>query len=409
MNTGVALALAGRSLMRHRVRTALAMLGIVIGIAAVICMVALGQGASSMIQNSINSMGRNLVMVWPGAASSSGFSWGGGTAVTLTPEDGEALLKEVHSIASLSPVVRTRGQLVHDAQNWVPNQIYGVSTSFINVRDWPVDQGEMFTDRDVAASGKVCLVGKTVADNLFLEGESPLGATLRIKNVPFRVIGVLGSKGTSSMGSDQDDIVVVPWTAVANLLQGSSFRNVDQLLISIDEAQNVAPAMAEITEVLRARHRLQDEEASDFRIYSMAEMASTSVQTADIMSRLLAGIASISLLVGGIGIMNIMLVSVTERTREIGLRLAVGARGRDILQQFLVEAVMLTGVAGLIGMGLGAVVSRLIANAQNWPLEISRPVMLLAAVFSCAVGVFFGLYPALRAARLDPIEALRYE
>ena len=409
MNTGVALALAGRSLMRHRVRTALAMLGIVIGIAAVICMVALGQGASSMIQNSINSMGRNLVMVWPGAASSSGFSWGGGTAVTLTPEDGDAVLREVKSVVGLTPVVRTRGQLVHDAQNWVPNQIYGVSTSFINVRDWPVDQGEMFTDRDVAASGKVCLVGKTVADNLFLEGESPLGATLRIKNVPFRVIGVLGSKGTSSMGSDQDDIVVVPWTAVANLLQGSSFRNVDQLLISIDEAQNVAPAMAEITEVLRARHRLQDEEASDFRLLTMSEMAQTTIEMQKTMSSLLAGIASISLIVGGIGIMNIMLVSVTERTREIGLRLAVGARGRDILQQFLAEAAMLTGLAGLIGVALGAGASSMLADMRQWPFELSHAAMALAAVFSCAVGIFFGLYPALRAARLDPIEALRYE
>jgi len=409
VNTGVALALAGRSLMRHRVRTALAMLGIVIGIAAVICMVALGQGASSMIQNSINSMGRNLVMVWPGAASSSGFSWGGGTAVTLTPEDGDAVLREVKSVVGLTPVVRTRGQLVHDAQNWVPNQIYGVSTSFINVRDWPVDQGEMFTDRDVAASGKVCLVGKTVADNLFLEGESPLGATLRIKNVPFRVIGVLGSKGTSSMGSDQDDIVVVPWTAVANLLQGSSFRNVDQLLISIDEAQNVAPAMAEITEVLRARHRLQDEEASDFRLLTMSEMAQTTIQMQETMSSLLAGIASISLIVGGIGIMNIMLVSVTERTREIGLRLAVGARGRDILQQFLAEAAMLTGLAGLIGVALGAGASSMLADMRQWPFELSHAAMALAAVFSCAVGIFFGLYPALRAARLDPIEALRYE
>jgi len=385
------------------------MLGIVIGIAAVICMVALGQGASDMVQAQLDAMGRNLLMIWPGAASSSGgFSFGGGTTITLTPEDGDAILKEVPTVTAVTPVERTRAQIVYEAQNWYPSNLYGVSSAFPKVRSWPVDEGEFFSDRDVAGSAKVCLVGRTVADNLFL-GESALGRTIRIKNFPFKVVGVLTTKGTSSMGSDQDDVVVLPWTTCLNLLEGSSFDNIDQILCATDKPENISLAIAEITDVLRARHRLGPNDVSDFRIYSMAEMASTSVQTAEIMSRLLAGIASISLLVGGIGIMNIMLVSVTERTREIGLRLAVGARGRDILQQFLVEAVMLTGVAGLIGMGLGAVVSQLIANAQHWPLEISRPVMLMAAVFSCAVGVFFGLYPALRAARLDPIEALRYE
>ena len=411
MKPGVAFLLAGRSLLRHRVRTGLAMLGIVIGIAAVICMVALGQGASAMVQSQLDAMGRNLLMIWPGAASSSGgFSFGGGTTVTLTPSDGEAILKEVPSVAAVTPVERTRAQIVSGDKNWYPNNIYGVSESFPRVRSWPVDEGDFFTDREVAGSAKVCLIGRTVATNLFAEdGESPLGRSIRIKNVPFKVMGVLRPKGTSSFGTDQDDVVVLPWTSCLNLLEGSSFDNIDQLLCAADKPENIELAIAEITDVLRARHRLGPSEASDFRIYSMAEMAATSVQTADIMSRLLAGIASISLLVGGIGIMNIMLVSVTERTREIGLRLAVGARGRDILQQFLVEAVMLTGVAGLIGMGLGAIVSRVISDAQNWPLEISRPIMLLAAVFSCAVGVFFGLYPALRAARLDPIEALRYE
>jgi putative ABC transport system permease protein len=406
---GVAFLLAGRSLLRHRVRTGLAMLGIVIGIAAVICMVALGQGATAMVQAQLDAMGRNLLMIWPGAASSSGgFSFGGGTTITLTPEDGNAILKEVSSVTAVTPVERTRAQIVYEAQNWNPSSLLGVSEAFPNVRSWPVDEGDFFSDREVAGSSKVCLVGRTVADNLFL-GESPLGRTIRIKNFPFRVVGVLSAKGTSSMGSDQDDVVVLPWTTCLNLLEGSSFDNIDQLLCATDKPENTALAIAEITDVLRARHRLGPADVSDFRIYSMAEMASASVQTGETMSALLAGIASISLLVGGIGIMNIMLVSVTERTREIGLRLAVGARGRDILQQFLVEAVMLTGVAGLIGMGLGAVASKLIADARNWPLEISRPVMLLAAVFSCAVGIFFGLYPALRAARLDPIEALRYE
>ena len=409
MKPDVAFLLAGRSLLRHRVRTGLAMLGIVIGIAAVICMVALGQGATAMVQSQLDAMGRNLLMIWPGAASSSGgFSFGGGTTITLTPEDGTAILKQVPSVVAVTPVERTRAQLVYEAQNWYPSSCYGVSETFPQVRSWPVDEGEFFSDRDVTSSAKVCLIGRTVADNLFL-GESPLGQTLRIKNFPFKVVGVLSVKGTSSMGSDQDDVVVLPWTTCLNLLEGSSFDNIDQILCATDRPENIPVAIAEISDVLRARHRLGAEEANDFRIYSMAEMASASVQTGETMSALLAGIASISLIVGGIGIMNIMLVSVTERTREIGLRLAVGARGRDILQQFLVEAVLLTGIAGLIGMAIGAFASKLIADAQDWPLEISRPVMLLAALFSCAVGVFFGLYPALRAARLDPIEALRYE
>jgi putative ABC transport system permease protein len=394
--------------MRHRVRTCLAMLGIVIGIAAVICMVALGQGTSSLMQAQLNSMGRNLLMVWPGAASTSGFSFGGGSAVTLTPEDGEALLKEVKHIVSMTPVVRTGGQLVHDATNWVPNNIYGAAPAFVTVREWPADEGEIFSDRDVAASAKVCLLGRTVADQLF-KGEDPLGATIRIKNIPFRVVGVLTAKGTNSNGSDQDDVVVVPWTSAVHLLQGSAFNNVNQLLLSIDEAQNMDLAKQEITDVLRARHRLQEGDVDDFRLLAMSEMAQTAQDMQQTMSTLLAGIASISLIVGGIGIMNIMLVSVTERTREIGLRLAVGARGRDILQQFLAEAVMLTGLAGLIGIGVGALAGPAIAHSRGWPFELSQSSIGLATVFSCSVGIFFGLYPALRAAQLDPIEALRYE
>jgi putative ABC transport system permease protein len=408
VNTGVALALAQRSLMRHRVRTGLAMLGIVIGIAAVICMVALGQGASSLMQAQLNSMGRNLLMVWPGAATSSGFSFGGGSAVTLTPEDGEAVLREVEHVVAMTPVVRTGGQLVHDAYNWVPNNIYGAAPAFVTVREWPTDEGEMFTERDVAASAKVCLIGHTVADKLF-PGESPLGATMRIKNIPFKVVGVLTAKGTNSNGSDQDDVVVVPWTSALHLLQGSAFNNVNQLLLSVDEAQNMQRAKDDITEVLRARHRLQPEELDDFRLLAMSEMAQTAQEMQQTMSTLLAGIASISLLVGGIGIMNIMLVSVTERTREIGLRLAVGARGRDILQQFLAEAVMLTGLAGLIGIGVGAFAGPLIAGSNGWPFELSQSSVVVATIFSCSVGIFFGLYPAMRASQLDPIEALRYE
>ena len=410
MKAGIVLALAGRSLLRHRVRSGLAMLGIVIGIAAVICMVALGQGASQQVQSQLDAMGRNLLMIWPGAATSSGgFSWGGGTGIDLTPADADALLDQVPALVAVTPVERTRGQqLVFENRNWTPQSVMGVGHTFPAVRAWPPAEGDFFSERDVVASAKVCLIGRTVAENLFPD-ESPLGKTMRMKNIPFRIAGVLSAKGTSSMGTDQDDVVVLPWTTCLNLIEGSAFDNIDQILAATARPDDIPLAMAEIREVLRARHRLQPRDPDDFRIYSMSEMASGGVETAKTMSALLAGIASISLLVGGIGIMNIMLVSVTERTREIGLRLAIGARGRDILQQFLVEAVLLTGSAGVLGMAVGAGASRLLAQTNGWPLLISPALMLGTALFSCAVGVFFGLYPALRAARLDPIEALRYE
>jgi putative ABC transport system permease protein len=410
VNAGAALGLAVRSLKRHRVRTSLAMLGIVIGIAAVICMVALGQGASGAVQAQMDAMGRNLLMILPGPASSSGgFSFGGGSGVTLTPDDAKMLLEQVPTLLATTPVERTRGQqLVYGAQNWVPGSILGVGETFPVVRNWPVDEGDFFDQRDVLGSAKKCLVGRTVANNLFPD-ESPLGKRIRIKNIPFQVVGVLTPKGTSSMGSDQDDVVIVPWTSCLNLLEGSAFDNIDQILAATRTPDELPLAMEEIREVLRVRHRLEAHEPDDFRLQSMAEMASASAETAGTMAKLLAGIAAISLLVGGIGIMNIMLVSVTERTREIGLRLAVGARGKDILQQFLIEAVLLTAVAGLVGIAMGVGVSKVVANVTGWPFAISPEIIVIAAAFSCAVGVFFGLYPALRAARLDPIEALRYE
>ncbi len=408
MRVGVTLVLALKSLARHRVRTALAMLGIVIGIAAVIAMVAIGQGASDVVQNQIASMGRNILMIWPGAATSGGFSWGAGTTVSLTSDDTEALLKEVPEIRAITATVRTRTQIVFEGRNWNPQTINGTDASYSDVRDWQLVDGDYFTERDVIASAKVCVIGLTIEENLFL-GESSLGKTVRIKNIPFRVVGVLARKGTSSYGSDQDDIVLVPWTTCKAMLQGSAFRNVDQIMASIRSADEVETAIASITEVLRARHRIQPRDPSDFRLLTMTEMASTAKDTQETMSTLLAVIASISLLVGGIGIMNIMLVSVSERTREIGLRLAVGARGRDILQQFLMEAVLLSGAAGLVGIALGYGAATLTASEMAWPVSISWNIMGIAAAFSCAVGVFFGFYPAMRAARLDPIEALRWE
>jgi putative ABC transport system permease protein len=385
------------------------MLGIVIGIASVIAMVAIGQGASKRIESQINSMGRNLLMVFPGAATSGGFSFGAGSVTTLTPDDGAAISKEVRTVEAVTPIARTRGlQLIYGSVNWAPNQILGASPAFVEVRDWPVEEGAFFSDQDVFSASKVCVLGASVADNLF-QGESPVGKVIRVKNMPFRVVGVLVKKGTSAMGQDQDDLMVCPWTTVKMVLQGSAFHNIDQLLISANSSAELPEAVAEITNLLRQRHRIRDGEAADFRILLMSEMMAATSENTKTMTLFVTMIAAISLLVGGIGIMNIMLVSVVERTREIGLRMAVGARGQDIMLQFLMEAVALSTLAGLIGIALGTGAALLIAKLLNWPTLIAPGSIAASFLFSCLVGVFFGFYPAMRASRLDPIEALRYE
>ncbi len=402
------LRLALRSLLRNKVRTGLTMLGIIIGIASVIAMVALGQGASGMIQRQISSMGRNLLLIMPGAASSRGFSWGAGSVMTLTPEDGEAILKEVPAVRAITPVVRTRAQIIYGSLNWVPSSIEGVSPAFLDVRDWSVEEGSFFAEGNVLSAHKVCVLGRTIVDNLF-GGESPVGHQIRIKNMPFLVVGVLSRKGTNAMGRDQDDTVLMPWTTVKKALQGSAFNNVDTLLASAASAESLEEATREITRLLRQRHRLQDKEESDFNLRPMSEIAETAASTSRIMTLLLAVIASISLVVGGVGIMNIMLVAVAERTREIGLRMAVGARGRDILLQFLIEAVVISFVAGAVGMALGAAAAEVLSSTLKWPTQVSPASIGLAVLFSGGVGVFFGFYPAVKASRLDPVEALRYE
>ena len=400
--------LALRTLTRNKVRTALTMLGIVIGIASVIAMVALGTGASTMIQRQISSMGRNLLMIMPGAASSRGFSWGAGSVNTLTPDDAVAILREIPAVRAISPVVRTRAQLIYGSQNWTPSQIQGVSPSFLDVRDWNVESGGFFTEGHILSANKVCVIGQTIANNLFA-GDAPVGREIRIKNMPFQVVGVLTRKGSNAMGMDQDDVVLIPWTTVKRVLQGSTFNNVDSLLASTAAADSMGEATQEITRLLRQRHRLRDNEESDFNLLPMSELASTAADMARTMKILLAIIASISLIVGGVGIMNIMLVAVAERTREIGLRMAVGARGRDILFQFLIESIVISSAAGLMGMLIGWIAAMLMSQWLRWPTQVSAESIGLAVLCSSGVGVFFGLYPALKASRLDPVDALRYE
>ena len=407
----MSLRMALRALNRNKVRSALTMLGVIIGVAAVIAMVAIGAGATEMVKKQMSTMGQNQLMVIPGSTSSGAVAFGSGSVQTLTPRDAASIKRDCPSATAVGIVVRTRAQVVWGSSNWAPNSVQGCNPDYLAVREWPVSEGEAFTDADVSVAAQVCLIGQTVADNLF-GNESPVGQRVRLKNLPFRVVGVLEKKGANTY-QDQDDIVLLPWTTVKKKLQGSSFNNVDTLLVGAESAQALVPLEQEIRTVLRASHKLDREAGGgamdDFQVRNMAEFLNASAQMTTVMSLLSAAIASVSLLVGGIGIMNIMLVSVTERTREIGLRMAVGATGADVLSQFLVEAIVLSGIGGAIGVALGAGGSTFVARMFNWPVIVSVPTVLIAVGFSAAVGVIFGFYPAWRASRLDPIDALRYE
>jgi len=446
------------ALRRNVMRSILTCLGIIIGVAAVIAMVEIGQGSSDLIQQSISKLGANVLLVFPGQAASGGVSFGGGSSLTLTAQDCEAL-RECTALRGVAPVVGARMQLVYGNKNWVPQNITGTTPEYLDLKDWShMAAGEAFTDRDVRNASRVCLLGSTIVRELFGQ-EEPVGKQIRVHNVDMKVIGVLEKKGANMGGWDQDDCIIIPWTTVKYRLSNSKlqqnnqsaastssdslnqvntlkdvypnqsvqlypqqsavqqadqpqpirFPNIDQIFTSARSAQDIPLAMKQIAEVLRERHRLQESQPDDFNVRDMTELAQSFAHSSDVMKNLLLCVAMISLFVGGVGIMNIMLVSVTERTREIGLRMAVGARARDILYQFLVEAVVLCLMGGALGILMGRGGSVLVTMLMHWPTKISVAAIIVAVVVSASVGMIFGFYPAWKASSLDPIEALRYE
>ncbi|HYR95368.1 MAG TPA: ABC transporter permease [Candidatus Binatus sp.] len=406
---GMTVRTAWRALRRNVARSALTALGVVIGVGAVIAMVSVGQGADAAVQAQIANLGTNVVMVMPGATTASGVRSGWGGVSTLTVADARAVAKDCPSVAAVGWTKRDIAQVAYGNQNW-STAIQGSSPSFFTVRDWPMAAGRLYTESDEASGTKVAVIGQTIVEQLFAPGEDPIGATIRVRNVPLRVIGVLARKGQTSWGQDQDDIIAVPFTTAERRVLGApALGTVNQIIASAASPGESITATKEIFDVLAARHPNAPGGEEDFTVRSMAEMFETSIAASRVMSRLLAAIASISLLVGGIGIMNILLVSVTERTREIGVRLAVGAKGRHILLQFLVEAIVLSTAGGILGTALGVGTAVMIGRLAGWPVLVSPPAIGIALVFSGAVGLIFGVYPARRAARLDPIVALRHE
>jgi putative ABC transport system permease protein len=393
------------ALRRNPMRTLLTMLGVIIGVGCVVAMVAIGQGASSAIQSQIGALGTNLLMIFSGSHSAGGVRGGTGSIQNLTVDDAAAIRRDCPSVALADPAVRTSGQVVNGDQNWFTS-IQGTGPDYPTIRAWAVAKGSFFSEEDVKATTKVAILGQTVVENLFGDTD-PVGEVIRLKGVPFRVLGVLDRKGGSQMGQDQDDVVVVPYSTAQKRLMG--ITHIQMIMVSALGPDRIDAATAEITDLLRQRHRIGRGQDDDFMIRSQQDIASTATEMTGVLTMLLGAIASVSLIVGGIGIMNIMLVSVTERTREIGVRRALGARRSDIRTQFLIEASLISGLGGLIGIGIGILIARSIARFGGWPTLVQPEVVLSAFVFAGLVGVFFGLYPAARAARLDPIEALRHE
>lgn len=408
MNLGNSVKIALRALANNKSRAFLTMLGIIIGVAAVIAMLAIGQGSKSSIQNQISEMGSNMLTIRPGADRGQG----GGARMssddmeTLKMEDFEAIRDQCQYLAAISPGVSSNGQAIYGANN-TPTTMNGVNSEFLIIRKYSVADGGMFTENDIHTSAKVCLIGKTVAETLFPNGEDPVGVTIRFGKIPFKIIGVLTEKGDNSMGMDQDDLIIAPYTTVMKRLLAITYLQSIYVSIISEEVSDIA--QEQITGILRNRHKLMDGTEDDFSVRSQKELLTMMSTTTNMMTTLLAAVAGISLIVGGIGIMNIMYVSVTERTKEIGLRMSIGAKGRDILLQFLIEAVLISVTGGLIGIIVGILTSWGIKMIANWPIDIKGYSVLLSFLVCSITGVFFGWYPAKRAAELDPIEAIRYE
>jgi putative ABC transport system permease protein len=397
--------IALRALRRNKLRTLLTMLGMIIGVAAVIAMVGIGNGAKTQIENQIASLGENVIQIFSGSFTRGGVHSGWGAAGTLTIDDAEAIQREIPGVTAVSPEVRSTTQIAAGNQNW-STQIQGESADYLTIRQWPLTTGAMFTEQDVRSANKVAIIGQTIADQLF-PGEDPIGQILRIKSAPFIIVGLLKSKGMSMMGSDQDDVVIVPYTSAMKRLFGmTTLRTINAQTAT---SSLLTPVQQQINSLMRQRHRIIPGRDDDFTVRTQQEIADMATEQSKTMTYLLAAIAAVSLLVGGIGIMNIMLVSVTERTREIGIRMAVGARGHDILLQFLTEALTLSIIGGIIGIATGMGASKIIEAVKHWPVATPYIWILASFLVSAAVGIFFGFYPARKASQLDPIDALRYE
>lgn len=406
MNTTNLLKIALRALANNKLRGFLTMLGIIIGVASVITMLAIGQGSKRSIQAQISEMGSNMIMIQPGADMRGGVRQDASAMETLKLQDYEDIVNETRYVSATSPSVNSSGQAIYGANN-APTTVYGISPDYMEIRRYEVEDGDMFSEQDVQTAAKVCVIGKTVVDNLFPGGENPVGRVIRFQKLPFRVVGVLKSKGYNSMGMDQDDLILAPYTTIQKKIL--AITHLQGITCSALKEEYTDQAIDEISEILRRNHRLRETDDDDFTIRSMQELSTMLTSTTDIMTTLLAAVAGISLLVGGIGIMNIMYVSVTERTREIGLRMSIGAKGMDILAQFLIESILISVTGGLIGVIFGVGAALLVNIVAHFPIYIQPWSVLLSFVVCTVTGVFFGWYPAKKAAQLDPIEAIRYE
>ncbi len=406
MNGTNLIKIALRALANNKLRGFLTMLGIIIGVASVITMLAIGQGSKKSIQSQISEMGSNMIMIQPGADIRGGVRQDASAMETLKLKDYEDIVNETRYLSSVSPTVNSSGQVIYGANN-APTTVYGISAEYLDIRRYKIEEGDMFTEQDVQAAAKVCIVGKTVIDNLFKNGENPIGRVIRFNKIPFRIIGTLESKGYNSMGMDQDDLILAPYTTIQKRVL--AITHLQGLTCSAIKEEYTDQAIDEISEILRRNHKLKPTDDDDFTIRSQQELSSMLTSTTDLMTVLLAAVAGISLLVGGIGIMNIMYVSVTERTREIGLRMSIGAKGRDILAQFLIESVLISVTGGLIGVFLGIVASLVVNGIAHYPIFIQPWSVFLSFAVCTLTGIFFGWYPAKKAAQLDPIEAIRYE